>query len=95
LPEADFTQLVPEAVVTQFLCTVLCSCRYAGYYQPDSDSVVGDPAEADFTRLLMEEFGWQPPAGSDGRFDVLPLLLQAHPDEAPQVSSRVVVWWLV
>jgi nitric oxide synthase oxygenase domain/subunit len=46
--------------------------------------VLGDPSEADFTQMLQDDYGWQPPA-TPGRFDVLPLLLQAKPDEAPQV----------
>jgi nitric oxide synthase oxygenase domain/subunit len=48
-------------------------------------SILGDPAETDFTEMLMADFGWQPSSGVPGRFDVLPLVLQAHPDQAPQV----------
>jgi nitric oxide synthase oxygenase domain/subunit len=66
-------------------------CRFAGYSQPGiiiiSSSVLGDPAEADFTSMLLEQFGWSPPGGTPGRFDVLPLLLQAHPDAPPQVCG--------
>ncbi|NWU89997.1 NOS2 protein, partial [Upupa epops] len=47
--------------------------RYAGYQMPDG-SVVGDPASLEFTRLCVE-LGWQP---KYGRFDVLPLILQAN-----------------
>ncbi|XP_074841481.1 nitric oxide synthase 3 isoform X6 [Carettochelys insculpta] len=53
--------------------------RYAGYRQPDG-SVLGDPANVDITELCVEH-GWTP---GHGRFDVLPLLLQA-PDEAPEL----------
>ncbi len=47
--------------------------RYAGY-QSHGGAVIGDPANADLTRLACD-LGWpggQPP----GRFDVLPLLVQ-------------------
>nr|CAB3264406.1 nitric oxide synthase, brain-like [Phallusia mammillata] len=47
--------------------------RYAGYRQPDG-SIIGDPANADFTQIL-ERLGWK---GKGGRFDLLPLLLQAN-----------------
>ncbi|KAG6926059.1 nitric oxide synthase 3 [Chelydra serpentina] len=53
--------------------------RYAGYRQPDG-SVLGDPANVDITELCTQH-GWTP---GHGRFDVLPLLLQA-PDEAPEL----------
>ncbi|CAM4599283.1 nitric oxide synthase 3 isoform X1 [Lepidochelys kempii] len=53
--------------------------RYAGYRQPDG-SVLGDPANVDITELCIQH-GWTP---GHGRFDVLPLLLQA-PDEAPEL----------
>ncbi|KAI2664960.1 Nitric oxide synthase, brain [Labeo rohita] len=43
--------------------------RYAGYKQPDG-SIHGDPASVELT-----EQGWKAPKG---RFDVLPLLLQAN-----------------
>ncbi|XP_077571063.1 nitric oxide synthase 1 isoform X2 [Stigmatopora nigra] len=47
--------------------------RYAGYKQPDG-SVLGDPANMEFTEICMQ-LGWKAPKG---RFDVLPLLLQAN-----------------
>uniref|UniRef100_A0A8B9I9X2 nitric-oxide synthase (NADPH) n=1 Tax=Anser brachyrhynchus TaxID=132585 RepID=A0A8B9I9X2_9AVES len=53
--------------------------RYAGYRQPDG-SVLGDPANVDITELCVH-YGWSP---GNGRFDVLPLLLQG-PDEAPEL----------
>ncbi|XP_039225780.1 nitric oxide synthase, endothelial [Crotalus tigris] len=53
--------------------------RYAGYPQPDG-GVLGDPASMEITELCMQ-YGWRPPYG---RFDVLPLLLQA-PDEDPEL----------
>nr|XP_020728868.1 nitric oxide synthase, endothelial [Odocoileus virginianus texanus] len=53
--------------------------RYAGYRQQDG-SVRGDPANVEITELCVQH-GWTP---GNGRFDVLPLLLQA-PDEAPEL----------
>nr|P79209.2 RecName: Full=Nitric oxide synthase 3; AltName: Full=Constitutive NOS; Short=cNOS; AltName: Full=EC-NOS; AltName: Full=NOS type III; Short=NOSIII; AltName: Full=Nitric oxide synthase, endothelial; Short=Endothelial NOS; Short=eNOS [Ovis aries] len=53
--------------------------RYAGYRQQDG-SVRGDPANVEITELCIQH-GWSP---GNGRFDVLPLLLQA-PDEAPEL----------
>ncbi|XP_078277885.1 nitric oxide synthase 1 [Rhinoraja longicauda] len=47
--------------------------KYAGYKQSDG-SIVGDPASADFTEVCMQQ-GWK---GPKGRFDILPLLLQAN-----------------
>uniref|UniRef100_A0A2K5C5V2 Nitric oxide synthase n=1 Tax=Aotus nancymaae TaxID=37293 RepID=A0A2K5C5V2_AOTNA len=47
--------------------------RYAGYKQPDG-STLGDPANVQFTEICIQQ-GWKPPRG---RFDVLPLLLQAN-----------------
>ncbi|XP_061460927.1 nitric oxide synthase, inducible [Rhineura floridana] len=46
--------------------------RYAGYQMPDG-SVVGDPANVEFTQLCMQ-LGWKPKYGC---FDVVPLILQA------------------
>ncbi|XP_040211347.1 nitric oxide synthase, endothelial isoform X2 [Rana temporaria] len=50
--------------------------RYAGYSQQD-DTVVGDPANVELTELCVQ-LGWKP---KGGRFDVLPLLLQANGDD--------------
>ncbi|XP_015234349.1 PREDICTED: nitric oxide synthase, brain [Cyprinodon variegatus] len=47
--------------------------RYAGYKQPDG-SILGDPANVEFTEICIQ-LGWKAPKG---RFDVLPLLLQAN-----------------
>ncbi|KAG7480914.1 hypothetical protein MATL_G00061310 [Megalops atlanticus] len=47
--------------------------RYAGYKQPDG-SVLGDPASVELTEICIQQ-GWKAPRG---RFDVLPLLLQAN-----------------
>ncbi|CAG5925376.1 unnamed protein product [Menidia menidia] len=47
--------------------------RYAGYKQPDGQ-IHGDPANVEFTEICVQ-LGWKAPKG---RFDVLPLLLQAN-----------------
>ncbi|XP_077996477.1 nitric oxide synthase, salivary gland-like [Glandiceps talaboti] len=46
--------------------------QYAAYRQPD-DSVIGDPANLEFTEIC-EKLGWK---GPGGQFDILPLVLQA------------------
>ncbi|XP_017204583.2 nitric oxide synthase, inducible isoform X1 [Oryctolagus cuniculus] len=46
--------------------------RYAGYHMPDG-TIQGDPANTEFTQLCID-LGWKP---NFGRFDVLPLVLQA------------------
>ncbi|XP_038050616.1 nitric oxide synthase, brain-like isoform X2 [Patiria miniata] len=50
--------------------------KYAGYQQPDG-SVIGDPASVEFTKIC-ERLGWK---GEGGRFDVLPLVLQANGED--------------
>ncbi|KAL7986985.1 hypothetical protein Chor_005904 [Crotalus horridus] len=47
--------------------------RYAGYQMPDG-SIVGDPANMEFTQLCIQ-LGWK---AKYGCFDVLPLVLQAN-----------------
>ncbi|XP_015277399.1 PREDICTED: nitric oxide synthase, inducible [Gekko japonicus] len=47
--------------------------RYAGYQMTDG-SIVGDPANVEFTQLCIQ-LGWK---AKYGRFDVLPLILQAN-----------------
>ncbi|XP_051848310.1 nitric oxide synthase, inducible isoform X1 [Antechinus flavipes] len=47
--------------------------RYAGYQMPDG-SIVGDAASTEFTQLCID-LGWVP---KYGRFDILPLVLQAN-----------------
>ncbi|KGL76504.1 Nitric oxide synthase, brain [Tinamus guttatus] len=47
--------------------------RYAGYKQPDG-TILGDPANAELTEICIQQ-GWKAPYG---RFDILPLLLQAN-----------------
>ncbi|KAB1266084.1 Nitric oxide synthase; inducible [Camelus dromedarius] len=47
--------------------------RYAGYQMPDG-TIRGDPASVEFTQLCIN-LGWKP---KYGRFDVVPLVLQAN-----------------
>ncbi|PSL01108.1 nitric-oxide synthase [Haloactinopolyspora alba] len=54
--------------------------RYAGYQ--GSDSVVGDPAQAEFTRWV-ESLGW---AGKGTDFDVLPLVVET-PEEGVTLAE--------
>lgn len=62
-------------------------CRFADYRAAGTGKVLGDLAEVDFTQMLIDDYGWQP-RSPRGMFDVLPLLLQAHPDQPPQVGNR-------
>jgi len=55
-------------------------CRYAGYRQQDG-SVLGDPANVEFTEMVMNRFGWMPPKKRT-RFDPLPQIVQL-PGEEP------------
>ena len=57
---------------------------YAGYRQVDG-TVIGDPANADFTDQVRA-LGW---SGAGGRFDLLPLVIQRR-GEAPRVYSAPV-----
>eukprot|EP00794_Sanderia_malayensis_P014342 gene14341-15838_t len=50
--------------------------RYAGYKLPDG-TIIGDPANLKITELC-QSLGWK---GDGGRFDVLPLILQASGQE--------------
>ena len=49
--------------------------RYAGYKMPDG-SILGDPANVDFTEVCID-LGWKPPK-EKSQCDVLPLVLQAN-----------------
>lgn len=63
--------------------------RYAGYRQSDG-TVLGDPANVAITEVAMA-LGWRPP--SQGRFDVLPLVIQRG-DQRPrlfELPSRAVL----
>ncbi|TQE26262.1 nitric oxide synthase oxygenase [Streptomyces ipomoeae] len=54
--------------------------RYAGHRQDDG-SVIGDPRNAELTALIRD-LGWSAP--TEGRFDVLPLVIEMA-DEKPQL----------
>ncbi|KAG2495440.1 hypothetical protein HYH03_006386 [Edaphochlamys debaryana] len=84
-PQTPGTQDGPRVWNNQLL-------RYCGYKQAEG-SVLGDKAEADFTAMLQplpaqSEFGWEPPPEDKRtRFDMLPLLLQVHPEEEPKLFT--------
>ncbi|KAG2495439.1 hypothetical protein HYH03_006385 [Edaphochlamys debaryana] len=90
-PQTPGTQDGPRVWNNQLL-------RYCGYKQPDG-SVMGDKAETEFTTMLQaspwhqrcqsgSEFGWEPPPEDKRtRFDMLPLLLQANPEEEPKLFT--------
>jgi nitric-oxide synthase, bacterial len=48
--------------------------RYAGHADACDGGIIGDPANADLTRLARD-LGWSPPS-QPGRFDVLPVIIQ-------------------
>ncbi len=58
--------------------------RYAGYKFDNSEEVLGDKANADFTSYLIEHKLWNPPAVKSA-FDVLPLLLKIPGLDTPCV----------
>lgn len=57
--------------------------RFAGHRLP-CGGICGDPAEVEFTTMLKAVFGWKPPTPLS-QFDVLPLVVQASPNEPPQL----------
>ncbi|AHI00325.1 nitric oxide synthase oxygenase [Kutzneria viridogrisea] len=52
--------------------------RYAGYWEPETGTVLGDPRYAEFTEEVCR-LGWVPPTDR-GRFDVLPLVVETPED---------------
>lgn len=48
--------------------------RFCGTRNPDG-TVLGDPAELDFTEMIQDHFGWEPPKERT-QFDLLPLVVQ-------------------
>ncbi|XP_070568864.1 nitric oxide synthase 1-like [Ptychodera flava] len=62
--------------------------RYAGYTQPDG-SIIGDPAGVEFTEVC-QRLGWK---GRGGRFDVLPVVLQANGEKPEwfEIPSELVL----
>eukprot|EP00069_Balaena_mysticetus_P001883 bmy_15632T0 len=61
--------------------------QYAGYQMPDG-TIRGDPASVEFTQLCID-LGWKP---KYGRFDVVPLVLQAdgHDPELFEIPPDLV-----
>ena len=56
--------------------------RYAGYQNADG-TILGDPAEVNFTRAALE-LGWKRTAQQRTAFDILPLIIQM-PGQKPQL----------
>lgn len=48
--------------------------RFCATRNPDG-TVLGDPAELDFTEMIQDHFGWEPPKERT-QFDLLPLVVQ-------------------
>ena len=46
--------------------------------------MLGDPSNLALTQLIVRDYGWTPPEPR-GQFDVLPVLLQSHPSQPPQM----------
>lgn len=54
---------------------------FAGYRDPESGAVLGDPANADLTEAIIE-LGWTPPAPSARtQWDLLPIVTMAEGEE--------------
>lgn len=66
--------------------SVLRFAGYEGLGSPLTRGVLGDPADAEFTSMLITRFGWVPPSPRS-RWDVLPLLLQLDETQPPQLFS--------
>jgi len=58
--------------------------RYAGYKDATTDTVLGDPANAEFTAFLVDNKMWNPPT-TRSAFDVLPLVLKLPNNDIPFV----------
>eukprot|EP01035_Chromulina_nebulosa_P027793 gene27793-36595_t len=61
--------------------------RFAGYEGMGSEvtgGILGDPVDANFTKMLIDRFGWIPPSPRTA-YDPLPLLLQIKEKEAPEL----------
>ena len=64
--------------------------RYAGYKMEDG-SVIGDPANVEFTDVCLR-LGWRPPQ-PQSQWDVLPLVLQAagNDPEVFEIPSELII----
>jgi nitric oxide synthase oxygenase domain/subunit/sulfite reductase alpha subunit-like flavoprotein len=60
--------------------------RFACYREGATETLIGDPSELGFSQMVEVEHGWTPP-NPRSRFDLLPLMVQAHPDRAPIVRT--------
>ena len=58
--------------------------RYAGYKDESSDTILGDPANAEFTTFLTSNRIWKPPS-TRSAFDVLPIVLKIPNNDIPFV----------
>ena len=63
--------------------------RYAGHRGPN-ETVIGDPAELNYTDALKKHFNWRPKSvkrngGEVTMFDLLPVVIQANPSIPPEL----------
>ena len=66
---------------------LLPQVRFCGYRRADG-TILGDPAEADFTDMLQTECGWVPPPEEKRTaFDLLPWLIQPDPTKKPELYA--------
>ena len=56
--------------------------RYAAYEMPDG-SILGDKANLDLTKAIIQKLGWQPPEPKTA-FDILPLVIEV-PGQEPKL----------
>ena len=59
---------------------------YAGMGSEETGGILGDPMDVDFTRMLIDQFGWVPPTPRTA-FDPLPLLIQVNENESPELFN--------
>ena len=68
--------------------------RYAGHREGVGHTVVGDPAEVNFTDTVKKYFNWSPRSGKNTMFDPLPIVVQIDPSTAPSVYELPEECWL-
>ena len=52
----------------------------------EGDEIIGDAKNLRFTEMLQERFGWNGPKhGAKGKYDYLPLVVQADPQGPPEL----------
>lgn len=59
--------------------------RMAAYRMSDG-SVLGDPANLEFTEMITRDFGWEAPANKT-QFDMLPLVVQINQETKPSLFA--------